>query len=171
MARPRWPAPEGLWGRISHYVVAHPLLIWAVAVAVLLPLALLGFGVRPNYRATSELSPTSGSVRGLAAIQRHFTAGEVGPITVLLEANTDWESPQGQAILAHLSQGFSYLDNVAEVRSLTQPLGSPVSEFSDRLSDFGQNSAAEPRLPCVPRLRLGTRERCSRPCGGASCRD
>ena len=77
-------------------VVARPLLIWAVAVVVLLPLALLGFRVRPNYRATGELSPTASSVRGLAAIQRHFTAGEIGPITVLLEADTrDWDRPRG----------------------------------------------------------------------------
>jgi RND superfamily putative drug exporter len=118
---------EGVWGSISRLVVARPLLIWATAVLTLLPLAVVGFGVEPNYRATAELSPTSGSVQGLAAIQRHFTAGEVGPITVLLESSTDWESPRGQSIVGHLSQGFALLDNVAEVRSLTQPLGSPVT--------------------------------------------
>jgi RND superfamily putative drug exporter len=123
---------EGLWGWISRCVVARPLLIGTIAGLMLLPLAVVGFGVRPNYRATSELSPKSDSILGLDAIQRHFTAGEVGPITVLLESSTDWESTSGRAILAHLSQGFGYLDNVAEVRSLTQPLGSP-----DRLSVFG----------------------------------
>jgi RND superfamily putative drug exporter len=120
-------ASEGVWGAISRQVVARPLLIWATAVLTLLPLAVVGFGVKANYRATAELAPTSDSVQGLAAIQRHFTAGEVGPITVLLESSTDWESPRGQAIIGHLSQGFARLDNVAEVRSLTQPLGSPVT--------------------------------------------
>ncbi len=118
---------EGIWGPISRLVVARPLLIWATAVLTLLPLAVIGFGVKPNYRATAELTPTSSSVLGLAAIQRHFTAGEVGPITVLLESSTDWESTRGQAIIGHLSQGFALLDSVAEVRSLTQPLGSPVT--------------------------------------------
>ncbi len=118
---------EGLWGKISHHVVARPGLIWATAVLVLLPLAVVGLGVRPNYRATAELAPKSDSVKGLTAIQRHFTPGEVGPITVLLESTTDWEGPRGQAILSHLSHGFALLDNVAEVRSLTQPLGSPVT--------------------------------------------
>jgi len=125
----RWQK-EGFWGRISRHVVARPLLTGTIAAFALLPLAVLGFGVRPNYRATSELSPTSDSIRGLTAIQNHFTAGEVGPITVLLESSTDWESPGGRAILSHLSRGFGYLDNVAEVRSLTQPLGSPVSSLS-----------------------------------------
>jgi RND superfamily putative drug exporter len=128
---------RNIWDKISRRVVAHPVLTWTSAVLVLLPLAILGFGVKPNYRATSELTPSSDSVRGLAALQRHFTPGEVGPITVLLESNTDWQSPAGQSILSYLSQGFGYLNNVAEVRSLTQPLGSPVTEFSDRLSGLG----------------------------------
>jgi RND superfamily putative drug exporter len=98
--------------------------------------------VRPNYRATGELAPSSGSVRGLAAIQRHFTAGEVGPITVLLESTTDWESPCGQAIIRHLSQGFSRLDNVAEVRSLTQPLGNPTAPASGWLSSLSPDYLA-----------------------------
>ncbi len=116
-----------LWDRVSGYVVSRPGLVFAVAVGLLLPLAFVGFGVHANYRATGELSPQSSSVQGLQAIQRHFTAGEVGPITVLLESATDWESEAGQRLLGHLSLGFAFLDNVAEVRSLTQPLGSPVS--------------------------------------------
>ncbi len=144
---------EGFWGRISRHVVARPLLTGTAAAFSLLPLALLGFGVCPNYRATSELSPNSDSIRGLASIQRHFTAGEVGPITVLLESSTDWESPGGRAILSHLSRGFSYLDNVAEVRSLTQPLGSPLPfsvfgfQFSDPRSDSPSGPNTENRKP------------------------
>jgi RND superfamily putative drug exporter len=131
-----------LWDRLSRHVVARPLWIWATAVLVLLPLAVVGFGVRPNYRATGELAPTADSVRGLAAVERHFTPGEVGPITVLLESSDDWEGPEGQALLAHLSQVLARLDNVAEVRSLTQPLGSPLSALGDRLSALGPGSPA-----------------------------
>jgi RND superfamily putative drug exporter len=118
---------EGFWGVLSQQVVRRPGLVWLGSVLVLLPLAFVGFGVRANYRAIGELAPTSESVRGLAVIQRHFTPGEVGPITILLESTTDWDSAQGRAVLAHLSQGFGFLDNVAEVRSLTQPLGEELS--------------------------------------------
>jgi RND superfamily putative drug exporter len=124
---PNAPGREALWERLSRRVVARPGLVFAAAVVLLLPLALVGLGVRANYRATGELSPSSGSVQGLQAVQRHFTAGEAGPITVLLESPTDWESEPAQQVLSHLSQGFGHLENVAEVRSLTQPLGSPVS--------------------------------------------
>jgi RND superfamily putative drug exporter len=119
---------ESVWDWLSRRVVARPVPIWATAVLVLLPLALVGLRVTANYRATGELSSASSSVQGLAVIQKHFTAGEVGPITVLLESTLDWEGKEGQAVVAHLSRGFRLLENVAEVRSLTQPLGTPLDD-------------------------------------------
>src|SRR5207248_8635214 len=99
---PEAPQPaswyERLWDRISHGVVARPVLIWSVAFLVLLPLALLGLRVRPNYRPTGELGPNASSVQGLASIQRHFAEGEVGPVTVLLVSNRDWNSPEGRDV-------------------------------------------------------------------------
>ena len=104
----------------------RPALIFAVTVLVLAPLAVLGLRVEPNYRPTGELAPSSPSIQGIAAIQRHFTAGETGPLTVLLVSPTDWNTSDGKELIAHLCRGFSNLPNVAEVRSLTQPLGTPI---------------------------------------------
>jgi putative drug exporter of the RND superfamily len=114
------------WDWIAQSVVARPVLVWSSAVLALTPLAVLGFWVSPLYKATGELHPSAGSVQGLAAVQRHFTAGEIGPLTVLLRSSTDWNTPPGREALAHLSRGFALLPNVAEVRSLTQPLGIPL---------------------------------------------
>src|SRR5262249_35215440 len=38
----------------------------------------------------------------------------------------DWNSVAGRMEIDHLSRGFARLGNVAEVRSLTQPLGKPL---------------------------------------------
>ncbi|MBY0227955.1 MAG: MMPL family transporter, partial [Gemmataceae bacterium] len=130
---------EGVWGALSRLVLRRPILIWTASVAALLPLAFLGLTVRPSYRATGELSPRCSSVLGLEAICRHFTPGEVGPVTVLLESTKDWDTPEGQAVIEHLSLGFGTLDNVAEVRSLTRPLGKPVEE--------AKGPAHDPRAP------------------------
>jgi RND superfamily putative drug exporter len=135
-----WPArptprtaggrPSGaLWDRISRGVVARPGWVFAAALAVLLPFTGLGLCVKPTFSPIGDLSPSSGSVLGLEAIRRHFTAGETGPLTVLLAADSDWDSPAGRALVQHLSRGFALLDNVAEVRSLTQPLGQPLPEL------------------------------------------
>ena len=117
---------SGLWNWISGIVARHPLATLTSAVIALLPLAILGFSVRPNYRPTSELSPRSDSVRGLAAIERHFSVGETGPLTLLLTSSSDWTSVRGLAELDHLSRTFAALPGIAEVRSLTQPLGKPM---------------------------------------------
>ncbi|MFO0926182.1 MAG: MMPL family transporter [Gemmataceae bacterium] len=84
--------------------------------------------MQPSYRATAELSPSCSSVRGLKAIQDHFTAGELGPVTVLLEGPADWDTVQGRRVLELLYTGFSLLPNVAEVRCLTHPLGKPIEQ-------------------------------------------
>jgi RND superfamily putative drug exporter len=137
-ARVFWPSREPVlretrwqtrtWEWISAKVVERPLLTWSVAAAILLPLILLGLRVKPSHKPTGELGPWTASVQGIQAIQRHYTAGETGPITVLLSSPMDWNSKQGQQLIHHLSQGFCRLDNVAEVRSLTQPLGKPLAE-------------------------------------------
>ncbi len=123
---PSTASQDPLWERLSRSVVARPALIWSVAVVALLPLAVFGLQVTPNYKPTGELSPTCGSVLGVGAIQRHFNAGEIGPLTVLLAADRDWSTPPGRELIAHLSRGFKHLPNVHEVRSLTQPLGAPL---------------------------------------------
>jgi RND superfamily putative drug exporter len=122
------------WNRVSRIVVARPVLVWCAAFLALVPLTLLGLGVQSDYRATAELPPSSSSVKGLTAIQRHFTAGEIGPVTVLLSAPWNWDSQEGLRIIEHVGRSFACLDNVAEVRSLTRPLGQPLAmgNASDR---------------------------------------
>lgn len=121
---------RSFWDVVSRLVAARPAAVWAASVLLLAPLIGVGILVRPSYRATSELSPQAQSLRGLEAIQRHFTAGEVGPISVLLASAHPWDSDLGMLDIGQLSRGFSLLDNVAEVRSLTQPLGWRFADLS-----------------------------------------
>src|SRR5262249_24977474 len=118
---------ERFWDWVSRGVVARPVLVWTACVLALLPLTALGLRVAPNYQATGELHPRADSVQGLAAIQRHFPAGAAGPLTVLLESQADWNTLEGRDLIAHLSRAFQRLDNVMEVRSLTQPLGAEIT--------------------------------------------
>jgi RND superfamily putative drug exporter len=114
------------WDRASRLVVARPVLILVSCLVVLVPLAVVGYRLKSNYKPMGELRPSAESIRGLDAVRRRFPPGETGPITVLLTSSTDWETPEGRRVLSHLSRGFGFLENVAEVRSLTQPLGVPL---------------------------------------------
>jgi RND superfamily putative drug exporter len=124
------PERLGIWDAISRFVMRRPILTWCVAVTILAPFVILGLTIQPNYRATGELNRDTASLKGLNAIQRHFNAGEIGPVQVLLTSTQDWASPLGQRELERLSKGFSDLDGVAEVRSLVQPVGIPWLEVN-----------------------------------------
>lgn len=115
-----------VWNALARLVVARPTIVLVIATVVLAPLAVLGLRLKPNYKPTGELAPTTESIRGLEVIQRRFTAGETGPITVLLTASRDWNTPEGRAVIARACRCFRYIDNIHEVRSLTQPLGTPL---------------------------------------------
>jgi RND superfamily putative drug exporter len=131
--KPRLPGVRravGAWDRISRFVVRRPALVWGVSAAILAPFAVLGLMTTPTFSPVGDLAPTSGCIRGLAAIQRHFTAGETGPLTVLLASHGEWSGPSGREVIDRLSRGFAQLENVAEVRSLTQPLGEPLPTMS-----------------------------------------
>lgn len=119
-------ATAALWDWLSRFVVLRPAWVLGGTLAVLAPLAAVGLHVTPAFSAMGDLAATSPSVLGIEAIRRHFTPGEIGPTTVILSADDDWTNIAGRALIAKLSRGFSHLDNVAEVRSLTQPLGRPA---------------------------------------------
>jgi putative drug exporter of the RND superfamily len=126
---------QGLWYRISDYVVRQPGVVIAAALVPLVPLAILGaLCIRASFKPIGDLSPEVGSVRGLDVIQAHFTAGETGPLTVLLASRDEWSSAEGRDVLSTLSRGLANLPNVAEVRSLTQPLGVPEAERGEKPS-------------------------------------
>ena len=117
------PPSQQFWQRVAKFVTDRPHAVFFATLVPLVLLAIVGLRVSTSFRPTGDLSSSSGSVQGLEIIQKHYTAGETGPITVLLVSQSDWNSPAGKELLTSLSTGFGYLPNVAEVRSLTQPLG------------------------------------------------
>jgi RND superfamily putative drug exporter len=128
--RPADPEERGrptFWDWVSAKISARPLTIWAVTVLLLLPLAILGYRTVYVYDICAELPRDSESQKGLDIIRRHFVVGEIGPLTVLLQGKKDWAGPEGRAFIADLSARLERMPNVAEVRSLHQPLGTPIA--------------------------------------------
>ncbi|MGF7473895.1 hypothetical protein WFJ45_24565, partial [Salmonella enterica subsp. enterica serovar Minnesota] len=68
--------------------------------------AILGTCIQASFKPIGDLSANAGSVRSLDVIQAHFTAGETGPLTVLLTSRREWTSPAGREVIAHLSGRF-----------------------------------------------------------------
>lgn len=63
---------------------------WLGSIALMLPFTIIGiiFFGNLSYGLLSELPDTAASVYGAEAVQRHFPAGEVAPLTVLVDGGS-----------------------------------------------------------------------------------
>lgn len=114
----------GLWTWVADKVVRFPGRILAVSLLALAPLAVVGFGTRPNYSQTADLRPTEPSIIGTRVVQKYFAAGELGPSTLLVaHPEFDFRSEEGVRAIEAFSKQLALIPNVAEVRAVSRPLG------------------------------------------------
>ena len=137
------------WDRIATLVVKKPGTILSISLVVLLPFAVLGSRTKENYSQLSDLSPNQPSIVGATMVQRYFPAGELAPATVLIEhPRINFLSEDGRAAVDRVSRTLMELPNVAEVRSVSQPLGkSPAIKptLRQRLIEAVARPLADPR--------------------------
>jgi RND superfamily putative drug exporter len=115
------------WSQVSKLVVRRPGLLLVASVVLLMPLAAAGLSVEISYDLVNEMRASRPSVAGSHLLQRHFPAGETGPVTVLVshpEAN--FRTTAGRDEVADLTAQFLEFEGVKTVRSLSQPFGHPV---------------------------------------------
>ncbi len=117
---------SGFWLQVANLVVHYPIRILALCVLALTPLALIGARTRPNYSQLADLNPDQPSVLGAQVVQRYFAVGELSPTTLLIEhPNLSFRSNAGRHVIDQVSRRLTAITNVAEVRSVSQPLGTP----------------------------------------------
>ena len=106
-------------------------------------LGLPGRAAAPGRSLDPEPSPTTASLPtstqtspaliGAQAIKRYFAVGELGPSVVLIHhPEIDFRSDEGLKIVEDLARKIALVDNVAEVRAVSRPLGKPLPLASDR---------------------------------------
>jgi len=128
----RWirsnPVQAG-WNRLAGALVRYPLTIWVSSVLLMAPFAAWGVWhyTSLSYGLLSELPQDNASVRGATEVQKHFPAGNAGPVTLLLKNDSlDFNSSNGRDLIEQLT---GFLENkqgelkLADVRSLTHPYG------------------------------------------------
>ena len=146
------------WGKIATLVIHRPGLILSISLLALVPFAILGARTTSNYSQLTDLSPDQPSIIGSKMIRRYFPAGELGPSTILIEhPKIDFRSerrPSGcRGAEPEVCRG---LKNVAEVRSISRPLGRlarelPGADYSDRVRrPFVDPATSRPRRPTRP---------------------
>jgi RND superfamily putative drug exporter len=128
-ARPRCfdglRAPSsGVWERIGLRVLARPRLTVALILAAMAPLAALGLSSGVVFDMLEEQPAGTASVQGLRLIAKKF-GGAVAPLTVVIEADRDLRQSLGLSLIDDVSRRLAHERRLIEVRSATQPLGSP----------------------------------------------
>jgi RND superfamily putative drug exporter len=137
--------PSGIWNEVGRRVLARPVLAWLLTILVMLPPAVLGLRTAFIMDMLSEMSGRTAAVRGLNLIAEKFGPGSVAPLTVVLTAEGDLRQSEGLALIDDVSRLLSHQKRLAEVRSATQPLGSPEplgpARLASRLAEVNDGFA------------------------------
>jgi RND superfamily putative drug exporter len=120
---------QRLWDRVGHLLVRRPGAVWLATVAVMAPFAVAALLLynHLSYDIVGDLPADAPSVAGTRALQEHFPAGLMGPVTVLLvNPEVDFGGPQGQDLVRQVTERLRERKaelGLADVRTLTAPLG------------------------------------------------
>jgi uncharacterized membrane protein YdfJ with MMPL/SSD domain len=118
------PAPR--WERLAATVTRRP---GAVLLAGILFLVVPASGLliaRQSFDIVSELPPDAPARQGFEALAGHYPAGTLAPVYLVVAADTPLDD-QGMAAVDRLTESLRALPEVAEVRSVTQPAGAPLT--------------------------------------------
>jgi putative drug exporter of the RND superfamily len=133
---------SGFWDEVGHRVLARPILCWSVTILVMLPAAVLGMRTAFLQDLLSEMPASRTSVTSLRQIAEKFGPGTVAPLTVVIRSSKDLRESEGLAMLDDVSRLLAHQRGLVEVRSATQPLGSPEllerARLSSRLGEVNE---------------------------------
>ncbi len=122
------------WDRLGRTVMARPLWSWVFTVLAMVPLSILGLRTHFIQDLLSEMQEDTASVRDFGLVASKFDPGMLAPLTVVLESDTDLHSSTGLALIDDVSRLLAHQRRLSEVRSATQPLGSPQPLARARLA-------------------------------------
>ncbi len=122
--------PSRFWTAASALIVRRPRRVLLVALVPLLLLAAFYPGLRLTYDERQPQPSGNESMAGLRALDRHFTAGEVLPDYILLQANHDLRNAKDLANLDGATKALTRVRGVTQVRSFTQPGGTRIPQAS-----------------------------------------
>jgi len=118
------------WRRIGTAIVRWPGPILAVTCAV----ALVGLLALPGYKTSYDPRPympaTAPANIGYAAAERHFSPARLNPELLMIETDHDMRNPADMLILDRVAKGVFHVPGIAQVQSMTRPLGTPIDHSS-----------------------------------------
>ncbi|MGC2654083.1 MAG: RND family transporter, partial [Mycobacterium sp.] len=153
---PKGTGRSRLWRRLGIIVVRRPGAVFALSLAILCLLAAQVPRMSTGYDERVMQPKSTVSNQGYAAIARHYDPNELTPDYLVIRADHDLRNAAGFSAVNAVSRAIQQLPGVKEVRSVTQPQGDPIPEFSlaqqDRLIADRMNAAIAALTASRPRL-------------------
>ncbi len=130
------------WRRIGTAIVRWPgpILIASLGIAFIGLLALPGY--HTSYDVSQYLPASAPSNVGYAAAERHFSKARLNPELLMIETDHDLRNPTDMILLERVAKAVFHTDGIAQVQSITRPLGTPLDHTSIPFQ-ISANSAAQ----------------------------
>jgi RND superfamily putative drug exporter len=118
------------WRRIGTAIVRWPgpILVATIAVALIGLLALPGY--KTSYDARPYMPDDAPANVGYTAAERHFSAARLNPELLMVETDHDLRNPTDMILLERVAKAVFHTDGIAQVQSITRPLGTPLDHTS-----------------------------------------
>ena len=118
------------WRRVGTAIVRWPgpILVVTIAVALIGLLALPGY--KTSYDARHYMPASAPANVGYAAAERHFSQARLNPELLMIEADHDLRTPADMIILERVARAIFHTAGIAQVQSITRPLGTPLDHSS-----------------------------------------
>ena len=118
------------WRRIGTAIVRWPvpILLVTVAIAAIGLLSLSGY--KTSYDARPFMPASAPANVGYAAAERHFSEARLNPELLMIEADHDLRNSTDMILLERVAKSVFHTDGIAQVQSITRPLGTPLDHTS-----------------------------------------
>ena len=118
------------WRRVGTVAVRWPKPVLAVATSVVLLGILAMIGYKTSYNDRYYVPSDVPANIGYTAAEKHFSAARLNPDIMMIESGHDMRTPADMIVLDRIAKSLFRIRGIAEVQSITRPLGSPIAHSS-----------------------------------------
>jgi putative drug exporter of the RND superfamily len=134
------------WRRIGTAIVRWPgpILVSACALALVGLLALPGY--KTSYDSRPYMPASAPANVGYTAAERHFSRARLEPELLMVETDHDMRDPADMLVLDRVAKAVFHVPGVAQVQTITRPLGTPLVHSSLAFVVSNQSAAQQENL-------------------------
>ncbi|WLV24956.1 MMPL family transporter [Aciduricibacillus chroicocephali] len=120
---------SGIWGTMGKYAWKRPMVAILIVAVITIPF-LLTYSGSKSYNSLDEIGNSYPSVKGFNLIADSFGAGQIMPMTVVLQTKDHKvSSTKDYQDIDQITNELSKIKGVHSVRSATRPAGKIIDDF------------------------------------------